>query len=38
MKAWPKVAPGELLRRSEESAVIGPVARYHEVTITLWGK
>lgn len=38
MKAWLKVALGELLRRSEESAVIDPVAEYHEVTIKLWGK
>ncbi len=38
MKAWPKVALGELLRRSDESAVIDPAAEYHEVTIKLWGK
>ena len=37
MKAWPKVALGELLRRSDESAVIDPAAEYHEVTIKLWG-
>lgn len=38
MKAWPKVALGDLLRRSEESAVLDPAAEYHEVTIKLWGK
>jgi type I restriction enzyme S subunit len=38
MKAWPKVALGELLRRSDESTVIDPAADYHEVTIKLWGK
>lgn len=38
MKAWPKVALGELLRRSDESAVIDSAAEYHEVTIKLWGK
>lgn len=38
MKAWPKVALGELLQRSNESAVIDPAAEYHEVTIKLWGK
>lgn len=38
MKAWPKVALGNLLRRSEESAVLDPAAEYHEVTIKLWGK
>ncbi|HUM99182.1 MAG: hypothetical protein B7X12_00670 [Halothiobacillus sp. 20-53-49] len=38
MKAWPKVALGELLRRSDESTVIDPAAEYHEVTIKLWGK
>lgn len=38
MKAWPKVALGELLRRSDESAAIDPAAEYHEVTIKLWGK
>lgn len=38
MKAWPKVALGELLRRAHESAVIDPTAEYHEVTIKLWGK
>lgn len=38
MKMWPKVALGELLQRSDESAVIDPAAEYHEVTIKLWGK
>lgn len=38
MKAWPKIALGELLRRSDELAAIDPVAEYHEVTIKLWGK
>lgn len=38
MKAWPKVALGELLRRSDETAVLDPTAKYHEVTIKLWGK
>jgi type I restriction enzyme S subunit len=38
MKAWPKVALGELLQRSDEPAVIDPAAYYHEVTIKLWGK
>lgn len=38
MKAWPKVALGDLLRRSYESAVLDPAAEYHEVTIKLWGK
>ena len=33
MKAWPKVALGELLRRSDESAAIDPAGEYHEVTI-----
>lgn len=38
MKAWPKVALDELLRRSDESAVLDPAGEYHEVTIKLWGK
>ena len=38
MKAWPKVALGELLRRSDEAASLDPAAEYHEVTIKLWGK
>ncbi len=38
MKAWPQVALGELLRRSDESATLDPAAEYHEVTIKLWGK
>lgn len=38
MKGWPKVALGELLRRSDEPAALEPAAEYHEVTIKLWGK
>jgi type I restriction enzyme S subunit len=38
MKAWPKVALGDLLRRSDEFTLIDPAAEYHEVTIKLWGK
>jgi type I restriction enzyme S subunit len=38
MKVWPKVALGELLRRSDEAAVLDPAAEYHEVTIKLWGR
>ena len=38
MKSWAKVALGELLRRSDESAVLDPASEYHEVTIKLWGK
>jgi type I restriction enzyme S subunit len=38
MKGWPKVALGELLRRSDEAAGLDPAAEYHEVTIKLWGK
>lgn len=38
MKAWSKVALGELLRRSDESVALDPEAEYHEVTIKLWGK
>jgi len=38
VKAWPKVALGELLRRSDEAARIDPATEYHEVTIKLWGK
>lgn len=38
MTTWPKVALGELLQRSNESAVLDPAAEYHEVTIRLWGK
>lgn len=38
IKLWPKVALGELLERSNESAVIDPALEYHEVTIKLWGK
>jgi type I restriction enzyme S subunit len=38
MKAWPKVALGELLQRTEEAANIDPASEYHEITIRLWGK
>lgn len=38
MKGWSKVALGDLLRRSDEAAVLSPAAEYHEVTIKLWGK
>lgn len=38
MKVWPKVPLGELLRRSDETAVLDPESKYHEVTIKLWGK
>ncbi|WP_151636010.1 restriction endonuclease subunit S domain-containing protein [Noviherbaspirillum aerium] len=38
MKVWPKVALGALLRRSDESTMLNPMAEYHEVTIRLWGK
>ncbi|NMZ73254.1 restriction endonuclease subunit S [Pseudomonas nitroreducens] len=38
MTTWRKVALGELLRRSDEPAIIDPTAEYHEVTIRLWGK
>jgi type I restriction enzyme, S subunit len=38
MKSWPKVPLGDVLRRSDEPAVIDGTAEYHEVTIKLWGK
>lgn len=38
MKGWTRVALGELLSRSDESAAIDPQAEYHEVTIKLWGR
>ena len=38
MKAWPKVALGELISRADETAVLDPIEQYHEVTIKLWGK
>ncbi len=37
-KAWPLVALGEVLRKSEESVSIDPNTTYREVTIKLWGK
>lgn len=36
--AWPQVALGEVLKKSEESVSIDPNAFYREVTIKLWGK
>jgi len=38
MKAWPKVALGELISRADETAMLDPLEQYHEVTIKLWGK
>ena len=38
MTTWAKCALGDLLRRSDEPAVLNPDAEYHEVTIKLWGK
>jgi type I restriction enzyme S subunit len=38
MNAWPKVALGNLMRRSDEPAIIDAASEYHEVTIKLWGK
>ncbi|WP_186408016.1 restriction endonuclease subunit S [Candidatus Accumulibacter aalborgensis] len=38
MKTWPKAALGDLLVRADETAVLDPMAEYHEVTIRLWGK
>lgn len=38
MKAWPKVALGDLISRADETAVLDPLEQYHEVTIKLWGK
>lgn len=37
-RAWPLVALGEVLRKSDESVPIDPNATYREVTIKLWGK
>lgn len=36
--AWPRVALGEVLKKSEESVSINTNAFYREVTIKLWGK
>ena len=36
--AWPLVALGEVLKKSEELVSIDPNALYREVTIKLWGK
>lgn len=38
MSPWPKVALGDLLRRSDEAAILDLNTDYHEVTIKLWGK
>lgn len=38
MRRWPKVALGDVLRRSNEPAVCRPDVEYDEVTIRLWGK
>ena len=38
MRQWPKIALGDVLRRSSEPAVCTPDAEYDEVTIRLWGK
>ena len=36
--SWPRVALGDVLKKSEESVSIDPNALYREVTIKLWGK
>lgn len=38
MRQWPRIALGDVLCRSSESAVCVPDAEYDEVTIRLWGK
>lgn len=38
MSRWQSISLGELLRRSDEAAILDPEADYHEVTIKLWGK
>ncbi len=38
MSRWPMVSLGELLRRSNETAILDFDTEYHEVTIRLWGK
>ena len=35
---WPKVRLGEVLRRSEETAVLQADTEYSEITVRLWGK
>lgn len=37
-KSWPRVRLGDVLRRSEEMAVIVPDVEYREITVRLWGK
>ena len=36
--AWQPVKIGELLTRSEETAVPLPDTEYREITVRLWGK
>lgn len=38
MSSWPRISLGDLIRRSNESAVLDHDGSYHEVTIRLWGK
>lgn len=38
MREWPRVALGELLDRSDDTATLNLEDQYHEVTIRLWGK
>lgn len=38
MRRWPKIALGDVLCRSSESAACAPDSEYDEVTIRLWGK
>lgn len=38
MSSRQSITLGDLLRRSDEPAVLEPEAEYHEVTIKLWGK
>lgn len=38
MSEWATVPLGDLLRRSDEPAVLSHDTEYHEVTIRLWGK
>lgn len=35
---WPRVRLGEVLRRSEEAAVLQADTEYSEITVRLWGK
>lgn len=38
MGEWPRIALGEILQRSNETAVLNPDQEYSEITIKLWGK